>query len=83
MHVTLSFKLHGKVLLLRGYNAGESVVDAAKSEEVNLIVLGSRGLGTLRRTILGSVSDYVVHHSHCPVVICRHEDIQPPHSKAV
>ena len=30
------------------------------------------GMGTMRRTILGSVSDYVVHHAHCPVTVCRH-----------
>lgn len=32
--------------------------------------MGSRGLGTIRRTILGSVSDYVVHHANVPVVVC-------------
>ena len=35
--------------------------------------MGTRGLGTVRRTILGSVSDYVLHHAHCPVCICRQE----------
>ena len=36
-----------------------------------MIVMGTRGLGTVRRTILGSVSDYVLHHAHCPVIICK------------
>jgi len=38
---------------------------------VTTIVVGTRGLGSVRRTILGSVSDYVVHHAHCPVIVCR------------
>ncbi len=43
------------------------------AEEINagLVVLGTRGLGSVRRTILGSVSDYVLHHAHCPVTIYR------------
>ena len=31
--------------------------------------MGSRGLNTLRRTFMGSVSDYVLHHVHVPVMI--------------
>ena len=31
-------------------------------------------MGTVRRTLLGSVSDHVMHHSHVPVLICRHKD---------
>jgi nucleotide-binding universal stress UspA family protein len=39
-----------------------------------LIVLGSRGLGGLKRALMGSVSDSVVRHAHCPVVVVRKED---------
>lgn len=55
---------------LRG-TPGEAIVQAGKDLAVNMIVVGSRGLGKLRRTILGSVSDYVIHHSHIPVIICK------------
>lgn len=51
--------------------AGHKLCHIAKDEHVTLIVMGTRGLGTIRRTILGSVSDYVLHHAHCPVIICR------------
>jgi nucleotide-binding universal stress UspA family protein len=48
----------------------------ALAEEIGagLIVVGSRGLGGLRRTMLGSVSDSVVRHAHCPVMVVRKEE---------
>jgi nucleotide-binding universal stress UspA family protein len=48
----------------------------ALAEEIGagLIVVGSRGLGGIRRTMLGSVSDSVVRHAHCPVLVVREEE---------
>lgn len=50
----------------------------AKDECADIVLIGSRGVGTLRRTFLGSVSDYCVHHTHIPVVVIpppnRHDD---------
>jgi nucleotide-binding universal stress UspA family protein len=48
----------------------------AVAEEIGagLIVVGSRGLGALRRAMLGSVSDSVVRHAHCPVMVVRKEE---------
>jgi nucleotide-binding universal stress UspA family protein len=39
-----------------------------------LIVLGSRGLGGVKRALMGSVSDSVVMHAHCPVLVVRKAD---------
>jgi nucleotide-binding universal stress UspA family protein len=39
-----------------------------------LIVLGSRGLGGVKRALMGSVSDSVVRHAHCPVMVVRKEE---------
>jgi len=50
-----------------GKPAGEVICQVAKDEKVDLILMGTRGLGPVRRTIMGSVSDYVVHHAHIPV----------------
>jgi len=43
----------------------------ARSESVDLLVVGSRGLGGFSGLILGSVSTHCVHHAKCPVVVVR------------
>lgn len=50
---------------------GEAIVDAAEAERVDLIVLGSHGRRGVHRTLMGSVSDHVVRHAQCPVVVVR------------
>jgi len=49
------------------------IVGLAEEIGAGLIVLGSRGLGGLRRALMGSVSDSVVRHAHCPVMVVREE----------
>jgi nucleotide-binding universal stress UspA family protein len=56
---------------LREGRADEEIVDLAEEIGAGLIVMGSRGRGKLRRALLGSVSDAVVRHAHCPVTIVR------------
>ncbi|HET7270583.1 MAG TPA: universal stress protein [Rubrobacter sp.] len=48
------------------------IVALAEELGVGLIVMGSRGLGGIRRALVGSVSDAVVRHAHCPVLVVRH-----------
>jgi nucleotide-binding universal stress UspA family protein len=52
-------------------DAGEAIVAAANSENVDLIVVGSHGRSGVSRFFIGSVSDYVVRHAHCPVMVVR------------
>jgi nucleotide-binding universal stress UspA family protein len=46
-----------------------SICDYAEELEAAAIVLGTRGRGGFKRALLGSVSDYVVRHATCPVVV--------------
>ncbi len=54
----------------------EQIVRVAQDIEAGLIVIGSRGLGRIRRALMGSVSDSVVRHAHCPVLVVRSEQEQ-------
>jgi nucleotide-binding universal stress UspA family protein len=56
--------------LLEGRVAPE-VVALAEEIGAGLIVIGSRGHGGIRRALMGSVSDSVVRHAHCPVLVVR------------
>ena len=48
-----------------------AVMDAAEMVEADLVVLGSRELDRLKRALVGSVSEHVVHSVHRPVLIVR------------
>jgi nucleotide-binding universal stress UspA family protein len=50
---------------------GPMIVETAAAFEYDTIVIGSRRLGPIRRRLLGSVSSYVVNHSHATTIIAR------------
>jgi nucleotide-binding universal stress UspA family protein len=64
--VTGSYLRHGE--------ADQEIVKLAVEIGAGLIAIGSRGLGGIRRALMGSVSDSVVRHAHCPVLIVRKEE---------
>ncbi|RUS84080.1 hypothetical protein EGW08_008192 [Elysia chlorotica] len=74
-------QLTGCVQRLTSSNAGHALVKEAEREKVSMIVIGCRGHGTLRRTVLGSVSTYILHHSHVPVLIYPHHHHHHHHHK--
>ena len=48
---------------------GHGICKLAKDEDAAAIIVGQRGLGTISRTLIGSTSDYVVHHANVPVIV--------------
>ena len=49
----------------------EEIVKVAAKQEADLIVMGAKGLGTIDRVLLGSVSMQVLQYAHCPVLVVR------------
>jgi nucleotide-binding universal stress UspA family protein len=54
---------------MREGDPAEAILDAAETEEVDLIVVGNKGMRGARRFLLGSVPNTVAHHSACSVLI--------------
>jgi len=52
-------------------NPPETIIEVAEKRNYDLIVVGSRGLSSVKRFFLGSVSDDVSHHAKCSVLIVR------------
>ncbi|KAI9087876.1 hypothetical protein K1719_030206 [Acacia pycnantha] len=52
-------------------DARNVLCDAVDRHHASILVLGSHGYGKLKRTFLGSVSDYCAHHAHCSVMIVK------------
>lgn len=49
----------------------ELIVSVAEEEESDLIVMGSRGFGTFRSLLVGSVSRFVLEQAACPVLLVK------------
>jgi nucleotide-binding universal stress UspA family protein len=67
-------KVAERHLRIAGRHRADQIVEVAEDIGAGLIVMGSRGLGGIRRALIGSVSDSVVRHAHCPVLIVRPEE---------
>jgi nucleotide-binding universal stress UspA family protein len=49
----------------------DQIVNVAKERDIDLIVMGSRGIGGIKGVLLGSVADRVADHATCPVMIVK------------
>lgn len=57
--------------IIKGADPGYDIVQYSKKHKNDLIVLGARGLGSIKEIFLGSVSNYVLHKSKIPVMIVK------------
>jgi nucleotide-binding universal stress UspA family protein len=65
------FDVEYETILLEGNNVASILVDYVKKNDFDTIVIGSRGHGKFKTTLLGSVSNNVLHHSKNPVMIVK------------
>lgn len=57
--------------IIKGADPGYDIIRFSKNHKNDLIVIGARGLGAIKETFLGSVSNYVLHKSKIPVLIVK------------
>jgi nucleotide-binding universal stress UspA family protein len=50
---------------------GDMIVEAAEAEHADMVLVGSHGRGAVGRFFIGSVSEHVVRHAPCPVLVVR------------
>ena len=65
------FDVEYETALLKGDNIASIIIDYNKKNDFDIIVIGSRGHGKFKTTLLGSVSNNVLHHSKNPVLIIK------------
>jgi len=64
------YGMEGDYLTMAG-KPGSALSKIAEEYKADVVIVATRGKGKIRRTILGSVSDYVVNHAPCPVIAVR------------
>ena len=65
----LRFQLRYKIRGDSSPKTGQAICDIADHENADCIVMACRGLGMIKKAVLGSVSDYVVRHANRPVLV--------------
>jgi nucleotide-binding universal stress UspA family protein len=55
-------------VVIRSSAVGDIILDAARADGAELIVMGTHGRTGVRRLLLGSVVEHVLRHADCPVV---------------
>lgn len=66
LHVAVEHRIaHG--------DPGRTICELAEADGYDLVVVGSHGTGFFKRLLLGSVSNHVLHHAPCPVLVVREQ----------
>ncbi|GJP30083.1 hypothetical protein CLOM_g22298 [Closterium sp. NIES-68] len=64
-------ELQCEVRVVRDADPRERIVAEVADRDADVLILGSRGMGPVKRMLIGSVSDYCVNHAPCPVVVVK------------
>ncbi|PWA49809.1 adenine nucleotide alpha hydrolases-like superfamily protein [Artemisia annua] len=77
--ICISKSVNGATLETVEGDARNVLCDAVERHHATILAVGSHGHGSIKRAVLGSVSDSVSHHAHCTVMIvkkpkAKHED---------
>ena len=68
--ITTDRGINSKIIMKEG-NVTNEIVKIAKKEQINLIIVGSKGLGKTARFFLGSVSNKLANNSPCSILIVK------------
>jgi len=60
-----------KGIILKTHSVTDAILSYAESNNIDFIVIGSRGLGGFKRLLLGSVASTISQYSKCPVMIIK------------
>ena len=60
-----------KVVSEHKKSVGQTIADYAQAQDVSLIVVGSRGMGAIKRKLVGSVANELAQHALCSVLLVR------------
>ena len=66
--------LHARAVVETSETPAQAIVDYAKSTNIDLIVMGTHGRGTLAQLLVGSVAERVVRTASCAVLTVRHPE---------
>jgi len=60
-----------KTEIISSINIAGGIVDYAEENNIDLIVIGTRGSSGFKKLLLGSVASHVVTYAHCPVMVVK------------
>ena len=60
-----------KGIIIRTHSVPDAIISYAESNDIDIIIVGSRGLGEFKKLLLGSVASTITQYSKCPVMLVK------------
>jgi len=77
------YKINVELVVATSSHVGEAICKMVEEKKIDYLAMGRRGLGTIKRLIVGSNSRYCVEHSKCNVLIVKKEWFSPEEEKSL